>query len=132
MQLILLKIHKVDFTMKLEQIESIFMAKHGTTKEFPFGDDTMVFKVMNKMFGLISLNTTPLNINLKCEPNDAIAYREIYECVNPGYHMNKKHWNTITLDGSMNDEILKDMVDESYDLVVSKLTKKQKEQLLLN
>jgi predicted DNA-binding protein (MmcQ/YjbR family) len=118
--------------MKLEEIESIFMSKQGATKEFPFGDDIMVFKVMNKMFGLISLKKTPLNINLKCDPNDAIAYREIYECVNPGYHMNKKHWNTITLDGTISVEIVKDMVDESYDLVVSKLTKKQKEELKLH
>lgn len=117
--------------MNLEQIESIFMAKQGATKDFPFGDDTMVFKVMDKMFGLISLKTTPLNINLKCDPNDAIAYRDIYECVNPGYHMNKKHWNTITLDGTMKEETVKDMINESYDLVVSKLTKKQREELLL-
>lgn len=118
--------------MTQEQIESIFMKKPASTKEFPFGDDTMVFKVMNKMFGLIFLKKSPLNINLKCDPNDAIAYREIYECVNPGYHMNKKHWNTITLDGTISVEIVKDMVDESYDLVVSKLTKKQKEELLLS
>lgn len=115
--------------MNLEQIESIFMARQGATKDFPFGDDTMVFKVMDKMFGLISLKTTPLNINLKCDPNDALAYRDIYECVNPGYHMNKKHWNNITLDGTMKEEIIKDMVNESYDLVVSKLTKKQREEL---
>ncbi|RXJ54139.1 MmcQ/YjbR family DNA-binding protein [Candidatus Marinarcus aquaticus] len=115
--------------MNLEQIETIFMAKQGATKDFPFGDDTMVFKVMDKMFGLISLKKNPLNINLKCDPNDAIAYRDIYECVNPGYHMNKKHWNTITLDGTIKEEILKDMVNESYDLIVSKLTKKQKEEL---
>jgi len=117
--------------MKLEEIESIFMTKAGATKEFPFGDDTMVFKVMNKMFGLISLKNSPLSINLKCDPNDAIAYRDIYECVNPGYHMNKKHWNTITLDGTMKEDILNDMIDESYTLVVSKLTKKQKEELKL-
>ena len=117
--------------MNLEKIESIFMAKSGATKEFPFGDDIMVFKVMNKMYGLISLDDEPLNINLKCDPNDALAYRDIYECVNPDYHMNKKHWNTITLDGTMQEEILKDMVDESYELVVSKLTRKQKEELKL-
>jgi len=117
--------------MKLEEIESIFMTKKGAIKEFPFGDDTMVFKVMNKMFGLVSLKNSPLSINLKCDPNDAIAYRDIYECVNPGYHMNKKHWNTIILDGTMNKEILEEMLDDSYNLVVSKLTKKQKEELKL-
>ena len=118
--------------MNLEQIETIFMGKQGATKDFPFGEETIVFRVMDKMFGLISLKTTPLNINLKCDPNDAIAYRDIYECVNPGYHMNKKHWNTITLDGTIKEEILKDMVNESYDLIVSKLTKKQKEELFFN
>ena len=118
--------------MKLEEIESIFMSKQGATKEFPFGDDTMVFKVMNKMFGLVSLKNSPLSINLKCDPNDAIAYRDIYECVKPGYHMNKKHWNTIILDGTMNEEILEEMLDDSYNLVVSKLTKKQKEKLNLH
>ncbi len=115
--------------MELKQLENMFMAKSGATKDFPFGDDVMVFKVMNKMFGLISLNDTPFNVNLKCDPNDAIAYRDIYQCVNPGYHMNKKHWNTITTDGSMENTVLEDMITESYDLVVSKLTKKQKEEL---
>jgi len=117
--------------MKLEQLENMFIKKIGATKDFPFGDDIMVFKVMDKMFGLIAIEDNPFNINLKCDPNDAIAYREIYECVNPGYHMNKKHWNTITIDGSMKNSILQEMIDESYDLVVNKLTKKQKEQLVL-
>lgn len=115
--------------MNLENIESIFRSKQGAVQEFPFGNEVMVFKVMNKMFGLISLKDEPLRINLKCDPNDALAYRDIYECVIPGYHMNKKHWNTIILDGTMDEKIIKDMVDQSYALIVSKLTKKQKEEL---
>ena len=117
--------------MDLKKLEKLLISKQGATKEFPFGEEVMVFKVVNKMFALISLNDDPLNLNLKCDPQDAIAYREIYDCVNPGYHMNKKHWNTLTLNGSMHQNILKDMIDESYDLVVNKLTKKQKEELSL-
>ena len=97
--------------MNLEQLEKILISKNGSTKEFPFNDDVMVFKVMNKMFALVLWQELPLKINLKCLPQDAQAYREIYECVNPGYHMNKKHWNTITMDGTMKDEILIDMIN---------------------
>ena len=117
--------------MDLKKLEKILIDKNASTKEFPFGEDVMVFKVMNKMFALISLNDSPLNLNLKCDPNDAIAYREIYECVNPGYHMNKKHWNTVTLDGTIEDNILIEMIEDSYNLIVSKLTKKQQQELLL-
>jgi len=115
--------------MSLEGLKPMFLSKTNATEDFPFGEDIMVFKVMGKMFGLISLNDTPFNVNLKCDPQDAIAYREIYESVNPGYHMNKKHWNTITIDGSMEKTILQEMIYDSYNLVVKKLTKKQKEEL---
>ncbi len=115
--------------MNLDKLEKILGEKKASIKEFPFGDEVMVFKVMNKMFALVLWQELPLKINLKCLPQDAIGYREIYDCVNEGYHMNKKHWNTVTLDGSMKDDILVDMIDESYDLIVGKLTKKEKEQL---
>lgn len=118
--------------MNLEKLEKILISKDGSTKEFPFDDKTMVFKVMNKMFALVSIEESPLRINLKSLPGDALGYRDIYECVIPGYHMNKKHWNSVILDGTMKDEVLLDMIDESYDLVVSKLTKKEKAKLLLN
>jgi predicted DNA-binding protein (MmcQ/YjbR family) len=117
--------------MNLEQLENILISKKSSIKEYPFSDDIMVFKVMNKMFGLIFLKELPFKINLKCLPQDSLAYREIYECVNSGYHMNKKHWITITIDGTMKDEILIDMINESYDLVVAKLTKKERNKLLL-
>ena len=117
--------------MDLKTLEKILLSKSSSTKEFPFGDDVTVFKVKNKMFALYGFEDGVIRLNLKCEPNDAIAYREIYECVIPGYHMNKKHWNTVILDGSMEEDILKEMIDESYDLVVSKLTKKVKEELEL-
>ena len=117
--------------MNLKKLEEILLQKNGSTKEFPFGDDVMVFKVMNKMFALVLWEKSPLTINLKALPQDALAFREIYECVNPGFHMSKKHWNTVTIDGTMKDEILKDMIDDSYNLVVAKLTKKQKQELLV-
>jgi predicted DNA-binding protein (MmcQ/YjbR family) len=112
--------------MNLEQLENILSSKSGVTKEFPFGDEAMVFKVMNKMFALIAWKEKPLRITLKSLPQDAIAYREIYSCVIEGYYMNKKHWNTIIIDGTMKEEILTEMIDESYNLVVDKLTKKEK------
>jgi len=115
--------------MTLKELEKLLISKNRSTKEFPFGDDTMVFKVMNKMFALVAWQEKPLRITLKSLPQDAIGYREIYECVTAGYYMNKKHWNTITIDGTMKDDILRDMIDESYDLVVAKLTKKEKAQL---
>lgn len=115
--------------MELKQLETILLSKTGAVKEFPFGDDAMVFKVMGKMFALIAWQENPMRITLKSLPEDAIGYRELYECVKEGYYMNKKHWNTITLDGSMKDDVLLSMIDESYDLVVSKLTKKEKEAL---
>ncbi len=117
--------------MNLNILEQTLLSKNATTKEFPFGDDVIVFKVMNKMFALIPLDDDTLRINLKCDPQDALAYRDIYKCVKAGYHMNKKHWNTVTLDGSMKDEILVDMINDSYNLVVAKLTKKEKIRLKL-
>ncbi|PLY06085.1 MAG: MmcQ-like protein [Arcobacter sp.] len=117
--------------MDLKTLEKILLSKSSSTKEFPFGDDVTVFKVKNKMFALYKINDNPLHLNLKCNPNDAIAYRDIYKCVTPGYHMNKKHWNTIILDGTMEDEILIEMINDSYELVVSKLTKREKEEIKL-
>ncbi len=118
--------------MYLEDLEKILISKSGAAKEFPFGKEAMVFKVMNKMFALVAWQEEALKITLKSLPEDAIGYREIYECVTAGYYMNKKHWNTVTIDGTMDDNVLIDMINESYDLVVAKLTKREKEQLKLN
>ncbi len=117
--------------MDLKTLEKTLISKNGSTKEFPFGKEVMVFKVMNKMFALVAWQEQPLKITLKSLPEDAIGYREIYACVKAGYYMNKKHWNTITIDGTMRDDILIEMINESYDLVVGKLTKKEKEELTL-
>lgn len=117
--------------MNQDRLEQILLSKTCSNKEFPFGDDVAVFKVKNKMFALYVFENNTIRLNLKCDPNDAIAYREIYNCVIPGYHMNKKHWNTIILDGTMEEKNLITMIDDSYELVVSKLTKKEKEELKL-
>jgi len=116
--------------MQLEQLKKLLLEKNSSYVHFPFGEIYMVFKILDKVFAIIAIEENPLRINLKCEPNDAIAYRDIYDSVIPGYHMNKKHWNTIILDGSVPLEVLKDMIDQSYDLVFAKLTKKQKQELL--
>lgn len=112
------------------ELEEFLLSKNASKKEFPFGDEVAVYKVCNKMFALVSKKEKIIHINVKCIPDNALGYRDIYKCVIPGYHMNKKHWNTIIINGEMKDEILRDMIDESYDLVVEKLTKKDKILLL--
>lgn len=116
--------------MQLQEIKKLLLNKQASYIDYPFGDDIMTLKIQNKVFAIVSEKDEPLRINLKCEPNDAIAYREIYESVIPGYHMNKKHWNTIILDSSIPKSVIEDMINQSYDLVFSKLTKKEKEKIL--
>jgi len=115
--------------MDAESLREYCLAKAGTTEEFPFDETTLVFKVMGKMFGLVSLKRMPLSINLKCAPDRAEELRERYEAINPGYHMNKKHWNTIILEEDVNGKLLANLIDHSYELVVSKLSKKLKDEL---
>lgn len=117
--------------MTQKELEKYLASKKASVLEFPFYDDVPVYKVMGKMFALVFIKDDILQMNLKCEPNDALAYRDIYKGVLPAYHMNKKHWNTLVIDSDISDESIKIMIDESYDLVVSKLTRKQKEQLKL-
>jgi predicted DNA-binding protein (MmcQ/YjbR family) len=115
--------------MELEFVRSYLLKKKRTTEELPFGPEALVFKVMGKMFALLAWQQNPLRISLKCDPDHALALRDIYEAVQPGYYMNKKHWNTITLNGSIpDDEILK-MIDDSYRLVVKGLKKADREKL---
>lgn len=114
--------------MNIEELRNYCLSKKGVTEEFPFDETTLVFKVMGKMFLLTDLESE-LSINVKCDPKTAIDLRETYACVKPGYHMNKKHWNTVLIDGSVNDRLIESWVDHSYQLVVDKLTKVQKDQL---
>lgn len=111
--------------MNLESFRAYCLSKKGVAEELPFGESTLVFKVMGKMFALTSLDDFS-SVNLKSDPEIAIELREKYEAVQPGYHMNKKHWNTVLIDGSVPDRQLKAWVDASYELVVLGLTKKQK------
>lgn len=115
--------------MNVEEIREYCNAKAGVTEGFPFDEQTLVFKVMGKMFALIGLERVPLFINLKCDPEKAIQLREEYEAVRPGYHMNKAQWNSVYIDDIVSADLLKEWIDDSYELIVSKLTKKLKEEL---
>jgi predicted DNA-binding protein (MmcQ/YjbR family) len=101
----------------------------GAVEDFPFGPVPSVFKVAGKMFALTALNRAPLEVSVKCEPELAVALRDSYPAIRPGYHLNKRHWNTITLDGSLPDQLVRDLIEDSYDLVVSALPKRIREQL---
>ena len=116
--------------MNLENLKLYFKNKSGSTEDYPFGPDTLVYKVMGKMFALVGIDESPLRINLKCDPNEAIILRDMYESVIPGYHMNKEHWNTVILDGSIPEEEIHKMIDESYRLVVKSLKKSDREKLI--
>ena len=103
--------------MHIEDIRDYVIQKPSVTEGFPFGEDTLVFKVKDKIFLLASLTSSPLQFNLKCDPGKAIELREEYpENILPGYHMNKKHWNTIIVDGSIPKKLLLQMIDDSYKL----------------
>jgi predicted DNA-binding protein (MmcQ/YjbR family) len=93
----------------------------GAEETFPFGPKTSVFKVAGKMFALSQLDADPLRVSLKCEPRLAEALRAAHAAVIPGYHLNKRHWNTVIIDGSVPEDVIRDMIEDSYDLVVSKL-----------
>jgi predicted DNA-binding protein (MmcQ/YjbR family) len=115
--------------MKLDLLRTYLLKKRGSFENFPFGPEVMVFKVMDKMFALVTCRETPLRINLKCDPDLAMHLRHAYKAVQPGYHMNKKHWNTVTLDGSLPDEEIFAMIDDSYSLVVRGLKKTDRDKL---
>ena len=118
--------------MNLEEIRAYCLQKKGASIDFPFDDVTMVIKVGGNMFILIAIDSDPLWINLKCEPFIAEDLRERYNAVTPGYHMNKRHWNTVSMDNTIPDDIIKEMIDDSYELVFSKLSKKNKESIMKN
>jgi len=111
--------------MDIEFVREYCLTKVGSSESMPFGDETLVMKVMDKVYALISLEGD-LRINLKCDPERAIELREEYPSIQPGYHMNKKHWNTITIEGELSDQELRHWIKHSYDLVVAKLPKKDR------
>ncbi len=114
--------------MNIEEVRSYCLNKKGATESFPFDEETLVIKVCDKMFALLPLENGSI-INLKCDPEKAVELREHYEDIKPGYHMSKKHWNTVTFDHTLPDKFVKELIDHSYNLVVSKLTKAKREEL---
>ena len=114
--------------MDIESFRAYCLAKAGVTEELPFDNQTLVFKVMGKMFALTDVDAFT-SVNLKCDPEEAALLREQHSAVIPGYHMNKQHWNTVMMDGSVSDALVRQWIDHSYDLVAAKLPKKLQEEL---
>jgi len=110
--------------MNIESLREYCLSKPRTEEAMPFGPDTLVYKVNGKMYLVIALDEDQLSFNVKCDPDKAIELREEFACVLPGYHMNKNHWNTIVVDGSVSNKKLKEWIDHSYSLVSSGLQKK--------
>ena len=114
--------------MNIEEFRDYCIAKKGVTEETPFGPDVLVMKVMNKMFALCGIDEFNY-INLKCDPDRAIDLREQYHAVQPGYHMNKRLWNSVYVNDDVPDEMVYQMIDDSYNLIVASLTKKLQAEL---
>lgn len=115
--------------MSASELRAACLELPGAVEDFPFGAETSVFRVESKMFALSALERDPLEVNLKCEPALAEALRDSYPAVRPGWHMNKRHWNTVTLDGSIPDETVLAMIEDSYDLVVAALPRAKRVRL---
>jgi predicted DNA-binding protein (MmcQ/YjbR family) len=105
------------------------LAQRGAVEDFPFGRDHSVFKVAGRIFAISTLERVPLAVSVKCEPELAVQLRASYAAIRPGHHLNKRHWNTITLDGSLPDQLVRDLVEDSYDLVVGALPKRTRDEL---
>ena len=110
------------------ELRAYCLSQKSAVEDFPFGDDVAVFKVMNKVFALLPVGGTP-QISLKCDPTLAMMLRETYPTITPGYHLNKKHWNTVEVDGSIPDDEITEMIEHSYAQVVKGLSKAEREQL---
>jgi predicted DNA-binding protein (MmcQ/YjbR family) len=116
--------------MNIEEFRDYCLAKKGVTEELPFGPDTLVFKVVGKIFALTSLDSETFRLNLKCNPDFAIELREQFDYIVGGYHMNKKHWNSVDGDVAPTKQ-LQELTDHSYEMVVSGFSKKEKEAFML-
>jgi predicted DNA-binding protein (MmcQ/YjbR family) len=104
-------------------------AKPGSAEDYPFGDEVAVFKVVGKMFALVTLGPSPCSVSLKCDPDLAAGLRRRYAAITAGYHLHKRHWNTVTLDGSVPEAELLDLIDHSYELVVARLPRAERDKL---
>ncbi|MBM3133461.1 MAG: MmcQ/YjbR family DNA-binding protein [Chloroflexi bacterium] len=109
--------------MNVESLRSYCLGKEGATEDLPFGADALAIRVADRMFALIKIGRGALSVNLKCDPALAVELRKKYPSVTPGYHMNKTHWNTVALDGSIPDGEIRDMIDHSYEMVLKGLKK---------
>ena len=116
--------------MDIETFREYCLSKPFTSESFPFNQSTLVFKVADKMFALTGLNQEEFKINVKCDPERAIELREIHTAIAPGYHMSKKHWNTVNVYELADDTLLKELIDHSYELVFNSLPKKVRETLV--
>ncbi len=118
--------------MTASQRDSVLAAcggKPGAVEDYPFGDEVAVFKVAGRMFAMVPLGGVPGSVSLKCDPELATSLRGRYDGISPGYHLNKRHWNTVTLDGSVPADEVLELIDHSYDLVVARLSRAQRSQL---
>lgn len=115
--------------MRFDRVRDYLLSLPGTAEDFPFGPEHMVFRVGRKIFAILAYEETPARVNLKCEPSRALELRESFASVIPGYHMNKKHWNTVILDGELPPRQLEELMDHSYQLVVASLPKKDQKLL---
>lgn len=123
--------------MDLENLRNYCLSKKFASEDMPFGEDTLVFRVLGKIFALTSLNIEGVSenakgcsVNLKCDPDYAIELREKFEDIQPGYHMNKKHWNTVYCENGLDTTLVKSLIDHSYDLIIKSMTKAQRNLLL--
>jgi predicted DNA-binding protein (MmcQ/YjbR family) len=117
--------------MTVDEILAICLDLPAAEETYPFGDDVAVIKVGGKMFALVPLSDGPRSVNLKCDPQRAIELREAYAAIRPGYHQNKRHWNTVDLDGSLEDDVVRGLIEDSYDLVVAGLPRSVRADLKL-
>src|SRR5512133_594658 len=115
--------------MTYEVLAELLLSRKGAVEDYPFGPAVAVFKVAGKMFAIVALGEAPLQLSLKCDPVEADFLRSMFAAIRPGYHLNKQHWNTITLDGSVPEELILKMINSSYALVVKGLCRAEREQL---
>jgi len=113
--------------MDVENVREVLLAKENASEETPFGPEVLVYKVGGKMFALLTIEEVPVRMNLKCDPERSLDLRDRYESIIPGYHMNKKHWNSLVLDQTLPENLIQELIDHSYDLVFASLPKKVKE-----
>lgn len=114
---------------RIDFVREYCLSLKGVTEDFPFDETTLCFRVGSKIFAIMGIDKKPVSVNLKCEPEKALELREEYDYIIPGFHMNKKHWNTVIAESEISDDLLQELIDESYKLIFDKLPKKLKMQI---